>query len=36
VWLSERAGNEYQVVKYDAEFKVEAKQTDNGAEYQSE
>ncbi|MFK9091955.1 TasA family protein [Bacillus salipaludis] len=36
VKLSDKAGNEYQGVKYDAEFKVEAKQTDNGAEYQSE
>ncbi|CRK80825.1 hypothetical protein [Neobacillus massiliamazoniensis] len=36
VKLSENAGNDYQGVKYDAEFKVEAKQTDNGAKYQSE
>lgn len=36
VKLSESAGNKYQGVKYDAEFKVEAKQTDNGAKYKSE
>jgi spore coat-associated protein N len=33
VKLSEEAGNEFQGVQYDAEFKVEAKQSDNGAEY---
>lgn len=33
VKLSDTAGNEYQGAQYDAEFKVEAKQTDNGAEF---
>ncbi|MGG3470161.1 hypothetical protein ABES02_22080 [Neobacillus pocheonensis] len=36
VKLSENAGNQYQGVKYDASFKVEAKQTDAGAMYQSD
>lgn len=36
VKLSEKAGNKYQGVKYDAEFKAEAKQTDSGAEYDSD
>ncbi|MBD7964935.1 TasA family protein [Fictibacillus norfolkensis] len=33
VKLLDSAGNEYQGAHYDAEFKVEAKQTDNGAEF---
>lgn len=36
VKLSEEADNNYQGVQYDAKFKVEAKQTDDGAEYESE
>ena len=36
VKLTEDAGNNYQGVQYDAEFKVEAKQTDDGAEYGSD
>lgn len=36
VKLSEKAGNDFQGAKYDATFKVEAKQTDEGALYQSE
>lgn len=36
VKLSENAGNEFQGVKYDANFKVEAKQTDNGSQYQAD
>src|SRR5690625_7802607 len=36
VKLTEEAGNNYQGVQYDAEFKVEAKQTDDGAEYGSD
>lgn len=36
VKLSEKAGNEYQGAHYNAEFKVEAKQVDEGAEFQSE
>ncbi|WP_042143608.1 hypothetical protein [Paucisalibacillus sp. EB02] len=31
--LDESAGNEYQGAKYDAGLKINAKQTDNGAEY---
>lgn len=31
--LDESAGNEYQGAKYDATLKINAKQTDNGAEY---
>jgi spore coat-associated protein N len=33
VKLQDSAGNEYQGAHYDAEFKVEAKQTDDGAEF---
>ncbi|MDY0410156.1 hypothetical protein ACFFIS_01770 [Virgibacillus soli] len=33
VKLNENAGNDYQGVQYNAEFKVQAKQTDNGAQY---
>ncbi|SFA92316.1 MULTISPECIES: hypothetical protein [unclassified Bacillus (in: firmicutes)] len=36
VKLSEKAGNDFQGANYTAEFKVEAKQTDDGAMYQSE
>lgn len=36
VKLSENAGNEFQGVGYTGEFKVEAKQTDDGAQYQSD
>jgi spore coat-associated protein N len=36
VKLSKNAGNEFQGVNYASEFKVHARQTDNGAEYQSE
>jgi spore coat-associated protein N len=36
VKLSDKAGNEFQGAHYDATFKVEAKQTDDGAMYQSE
>src|SRR5699024_9427577 len=34
VKLSDEAGNEFQGIQYEAEFKVEAKQTDEGAEYE--
>src|SRR5699024_6086181 len=34
VKLSDKAGNDFQGIQYDAEFKVEAKQTDNGAKYE--
>ncbi|MEH7299937.1 hypothetical protein [Neobacillus drentensis] len=36
VLLSDSAGNEFQGVHYNANFKVEAKQTDPGAQYQSD
>jgi spore coat-associated protein N len=36
VKLSENAGNEFQGVGYTGEFKVEAKQTDDGAQYQAD
>lgn len=36
VKLDETAGNELQGAQYNATFKVEAKQTDNGAAYQNE
>lgn len=36
VLLRDTAGNEFQGVHYNANFKVEAKQTDNGALYQSD
>ena len=34
VKLSDKAGNDFQGIQYDAEFKVEAKQTDKGAKYE--